>query len=150
VSGSPQSNGAAPEPLYSTRFKIIAAVLVTAVVVAIVVAINKVDSTSDTAAGNSAFVERLIPTRGSQLVQQGTVGVDLKSGWDGLLAINGTAVPSSDLHKTPSLNELTFTPGSGKAMEHLPVGKVCVTANVWKLETGPSQSRQVTWCFEVI
>jgi hypothetical protein len=150
VSGSPQNNGAAPEPLYSTRFKIVAATLVTLVVIGLVVAVKKVDSTSDTAAGNSSSVERLIPVRGSQLVQQGTVGIDLKSGWDGALVINATEVPDKDLHRAPSLNELTFTPGPKKVMEALPTGKVCATARVWKLETGPRQSSLVTWCFEVI
>ncbi len=148
MSGSPQSNGAAPLPLYSTRFKIVAAVLVTLVVVAIVIAVRKVEPGSQ-AGSDSTFVEALIPDRGSQLVQQGTVGIDLKSGWDGSLIINGTAIPDDDLRKAPSLNTLQFTPGPGKALRTLPVGNVCATAIVWPLAT-PKQTRPVNWCFEVI
>jgi len=150
VSGSPQSNGAAPGALYSTRFKVVAAVLVTLVAVAFVVAVQKVEPGSDTSTGAGKFVERLIPDRGTQLVQQGTVGIDLKAGWDASLIVNGTAVPDEELRKVPSLDVVQFTPGPKKVMESLPVGKVCATAIIWKLETGPRQSQPVNWCFEVI
>lgn len=152
MSGSPQSNGAAPAPLYPTRFKLaVAAVLVVLAVVA-VIAYQEIDTSngSNTTGGNPSFVERVIPDRDSQLLQQGTVGIDLKTGWDGTLTINGVAIPEDQLDVTESFNLVQFTPGEGKALRALPIGKICATATVWQEAAGKRSSRPVTWCFEVI
>lgn len=149
--GSPRTNGSSPPPIYSTRFKIIAAVLVTLVAVGFVAAYLATESTDDSdTSGVDSFVEQLIPGRDTQLLQQGTVGIDLAAGWEARLVIDGVAVPEDELNVVDSLNLTEFTPGPDKVMDALPVGTVCATATVWKASTGPEDSRQVTWCFEVI
>jgi hypothetical protein len=155
ASGSPETNGKSAPPLYSTRFKIVAAVLVTLAVGAFVAAYLSTsgdgdDGTGAGGAGAGAFVERLMPGRDTQVVQQGTVGIDLAPGWEGSLVIDGVAIPSEDVDVTESLGLVQFTPGSGKIMRTLPVGNICAQATVFETSTGPRDSRLVSWCFDVI
>lgn len=160
--GSPQTNGSSQPPIYSTRFKIFAALLLTAAAAAFVAAYLSTADSDDSTGGGNSFVEQLIPGRDTQLVQQGTVGIDLAAGWEGELVINGIAIPRDQLDFRPNPvngttvpvvnagNMLQFTPGEGKVLESLPVGNVCATATVWEAESGPDDSRLVTWCFDVI
>jgi hypothetical protein len=151
--GSPQTNGSSPPPLYSTRFKIVAALLVALAIGAFTAAYLQVaedDGDLASSGGTSAFVERLLPESDSQIVQQSPVGIDLTPGWEGTLVVDGIAIPEEELDITESLNLVEFTPGEGKAMTTLPVGKVCASATVWETATGPEDSRQVAWCFDVI
>jgi hypothetical protein len=151
ASGSPQTNGSSAPPLYSTRFKILAAVLLTLAIAAFVAAY--LATSEDDGSGSGAdgeFVERLLPERDSQIVQQGTVGIDLAPGWEGSLTIDGVAIPEDELDVTASLNLVQFTPGEGQAMRTLPVGNVCAQARAWETATGPDAARTVTWCFDVI
>ena len=151
--GSPQTNGSSPPPLYSTRFKILAALLMVLAVGAFAAAYAQTAGDDDDLAssgGNSSFVERLLPQSDSQIVQQSTVGIDLTPGWEGTLVVDGIVIPEDELKVTPSLNLVEFTPGEGKVMRTLPVGKVCASATVWKTSTGSTDSRHVAWCFDVI
>lgn len=151
--GSPQTNGSSPPPLYSTRFKVLATLLVVLAVGAFTAAYVQTAGDDDDLAssgGNSAFVERLLPERDSQIVQQSTVGIDLTPGWEGTLVVDGIAIPEDELKVTASLNLVEFTPGERKVMRTLPVGKVCASATVWETAAGPEDSRQVAWCFDVI
>ena len=168
-SPAPSPNGAsppaAPAPYrYTTRFKITAVVILAVVAVLGVVAYGIAsDSSGDPVAssgGTREFVEQLIPPGGSQVLQQGTVGIDLVSGWTGELSIDGVAIPASDLDTgqegpgdtvSSGLERLTFTPGPSKVMEDLPLGPVCAQAVVWDRAAGRDNSqRTVSWCFEVI
>lgn len=149
--GSPESNGSAAPSLYSTRFKILASLLITLAVAAFVAAY--MTTSDDDGSGSGAdgeFVERLLPERDSQVVQQGTVGIDLAPGWEASLSIDGVPIPEDDLDVTASLNLVQFTPGEGKAMRTLPVGNVCAQAQAFETATGPDDARTVSWCFDVI
>lgn len=151
ASGSPQTNGSSAPPLYSTRFKILAAALITLAVAAFVAAYLSTSEDDGSGTGTDGeFVERLLPERDSQIVQQGTVGIDLAPGWEGSLTIDGVAIPDDELDVTASLNLVQFTPGEGKAMRTLPVGNRCAQARVWESASGPEAARTVTWCFDVI
>lgn len=152
MSGSPQSNGAEPGPLYPTRFKLVVAAFLVVLAVVAVIAYEQIDTSngSDATGGNPSFVERLIPGRDSQLVQQGTVGIDLKTGWDGRLTVDGVAIPEDQLDVTESFNLIQFTPGPKKVLRTLPIGKICATAVVWQQAAGERSARPVNWCFEVI
>ena len=169
--GAPASpNGSSPPAppgpfRYSTRFKIVAvAILAVAIVLGVVAYGLASDSTDDPVAssgGTREFVEQLIPPGDSQVLQQGTVGIDLVTGWTGELTIDDVAIPSSDLDSgqqestgdtvSSGLERITFTPGAGKVMESLPLGPVCAEAIVWDRAAGRANSqRTVSWCFEVI
>lgn len=169
-SGSPRSNGSRPpgsaQPFrYSTRFKIVATLILAVVAGLAVVAYSIASDGSDdpvasSSGGTSEFVEQLVPPNDSQVLQQGTVGIDLVTGWTGQLSIEGVAIPSSDLDSgesetgdgvTSGLERLTFTPGPGKVMATLPLGPACAQAIVWERAAGRENSqRTVSWCFEVV
>lgn len=151
ASGSPETNGSSAPPLYSVRFKILAALLVAVATGAFVAAyLSTGDGDGSGSGTDGEFVERLLPPRDTQLVQQGTVGIDLAPGWEASLTIDGVAIPADELDVTSSLNLVEFTPGEGKAMDALPAGNVCATARAWESATGPERSRSVSWCFDVI
>jgi hypothetical protein len=100
--------------------------------------------------GNSDMVEELIPARNSQVLQQTTVGIDLTTGWDGSLVIEGQEIPAEQV-AVRAPDRLEFTPGDGKVISTLPTGHVCVQAIVWETRTGRTDdARTVGWCFEVL
>lgn len=104
---------------------------------------------SDNNAGDAA-IERFIPTEGDKIFQQGPVGVDLATGYDGTLALNGTAIPDDQLDKTPALNLVQFTPGPDKDVEQYDQGQNCVVATYWLLSDGPGAGTSRSWCFSVL
>jgi hypothetical protein len=59
-------------------------------------------------------------------------------------------IPVEDQRRVPEQNQVFFTPGDGKAVEHLVAGPNCVTATVWKAADGPgtANDRSFSWCFE--
>jgi hypothetical protein len=124
-------------------------------IAAFLAAFTRVSDSSDDpvvqSGGTSDIVEELLPARGSQVVQQTTVGIDLASGWDGTLLLAGREVPADQLDQVPQLNRITFTPAEGKVLAALPAGRFCVTAVVWESRTGRTAgARNVDWCFEVV
>lgn len=105
------------------------------------------DATSDT---TPAFVDRLIPTSGSEVLRQATVGVDLANGYDAVLVINGVEVRSAEdgLIRDPGSGLIQFTPGPGRPVESLQPERNCVTALVWKVTEGEGAAVPVSWCFD--
>jgi hypothetical protein len=152
------SNGSSPPapPFagYSVRFKLVAAIVLTAAIGGLVLAyMGLSESDSDgivRSGGTSDFVEELLPAEGSQVVQQTPIGIDLASGWEGTLVVDGREIPPDQLNRRPALNRIEFTPGEGKVLASLPGGRVCVTAIVWETRAGRSGARNVNWCFDVV
>lgn len=155
-SGDDATAAAAPQPrrpVYSLRFKLFAAVVLTLAIAAFAVAALSVDEDGDAVPSGSAdFVEALIPAEDSQIPSQATVGIDLAAGWEGTLVIDGVEIPEDQLNtERRDLYRVEFTPGEGKVYESLPTGPQCVTARVWEISVGRADSTEnITWCFEVI
>jgi hypothetical protein len=84
---------------YSTRFKVIAVIVLALAIAAFVAAYLATSDEGDDALGTSGdaigneIVEQRIPAPGSQVPQQSTVGVDLLSGWEGTLQLNDVEIP---------------------------------------------------------
>jgi hypothetical protein len=139
---------------YSTRFKLLAAVVVTVAAGLIAIAIVALDDGGEDPVlrgGDRAVVENLIPRRDSQVPQQSTVGIDLVTGWDGTLVLGGVEIPRDQLQITPEIGLIEFTPADGAAVEELRTGQNCVTAVVWRIEDGRGvDDRIIPWCFEVV
>jgi hypothetical protein len=139
---------------------VVLAVVAVLGVVAYQMASGSSDDPVASSGGTREFVEQLVPPGDSQVLQQGTVGIDLVSGWTGELTVDDVPIPASDLDAgedessdgvSSGLERLTFTPGAGKVMESLPLGPVCAQALVWDRAAGRDNSqRTVSWCFEVI
>jgi hypothetical protein len=139
---------------YSTRFKIVAAAVVSVALVLIVIAFSALSSGNKDpvlSAGDAQIVENLIPRRNSQIPQQSTVGIDLVTGWTGVLRVNGVEIPEDQLQVTPQIGLIDFTPGPGKEVEEFRTGQNCVTAVIWQLAEGRGVAdRNINWCFQVV
>ena len=139
---------------YSTRFKIVAAAVVTVAVGMIVYAFIGLDEGGEDPVlqgGDRAVVENLIPRRNAQVPQQSNVGIDLVVGWDGTLVIEGVEIPREQLQLTPEIGLIEYTPAPGQAVEELQSGENCVTAVIWKVSEGRGvDDRSIPWCFDVV
>jgi hypothetical protein len=142
-------------PVYSTRFKILAAALLAAAIAAFVGAYLTFAQGEDDpvlrSGGQDEYVEALMPDRNSQVPQQTTVGIDLATGWTGVLVIDGVEIPEDELNVTQELGLVQYTPADGRAVEQLEGGRNCVTAIVWPLSEGRERgAHNVEWCFDVV
>jgi hypothetical protein len=139
--------------VYSTRFKVVATLVLAAAIAAFVLAYLSFQEGEDDpmlTTGTSEIVETLIPRRNSQVPQQASVGIDLVSGWTGTLLVNGVEIPQDELTLTPELALIEFSPGDGRAVEELATGRNCVTAVVWPIAQGRGSAEQIPWCFDVV
>ena len=139
---------------YSTRFKLVAAAVVTVAVGLFVVAFSALSGGDDDPVlpeGDQQVVEDLIPRRDAQVPQQSEVGIDLVTGWEGTLVLNGVEIPADELQLTPQIGLIQYTPGEGKTVEALETGQNCVTALIWRISEGRGvNDRTIPWCFEVV
>jgi hypothetical protein len=146
---------------YPTRTKVVVVVVLTVAIAALVLAYL---TTAEGDGGDAQVtgapglgerdpdgVDALIPPRGSQILGQEQIGIDLAPGWTGellLLPGNGRAstLPDGQL-ETDELNRITFTPGEGKAIERLS-GDYCIAATIWdRVEGREATQRTENWCF---
>jgi hypothetical protein len=138
---------------YSTRFKVIAVLVLTLAISLLVLAALSLGDNQDQglSADNAPVVDALIPAANTQVPQQSSVGIDLAVGWDGVLQINGVEVPEDELVVTPQTGLIMFTPGEGKTVQQFQTGRNCVTAIVWRIADGRGVAdRPIPWCFEVV
>ncbi|HEX5367061.1 MAG TPA: hypothetical protein VFW63_10430 [Acidimicrobiales bacterium] len=140
--------------VYSTRFKVVAAVVVAVAAGLFTLAVLALDEGGDDPVlrgGDEAVVEDLIPRRDAQVPQQTSIGIDLVAGWDAALVVDDVEIPRQELQLTPEIGLVQFTPGPGRAVEELRPGRNCVTAVIWQLAEGRGgDDRRIPWCFEVV
>jgi hypothetical protein len=152
--GGNDEPGMAGTSVYSTRFKLVAAALITLTVVAFAFAYGSAQEGGEDPvleSGNADFVETLIPQRNAQVPQQSSVGIDLLSDWTGVLVINDVEIPEDQLQRTDELGLIQYTPGEGKAVEELKAGANTVTAVVWpRSQSRDTAAQDITWAFEVV
>jgi hypothetical protein len=106
-------------------------------------------SSSNLAGGT---IVELIPTDGSNIVQQDQIGIVLKTGYTTRLTVNGTAIPVGQM-KTVNYSgqtQYTFQPGPGQVFSRWPAGKSCVAATYWRVQDGPVHASSQDWCFTVV
>jgi hypothetical protein len=140
---------------YSTRFKIVAPLLVLVALVLLVVAYQRAANSGDDpvleSGGGQDFVEELIPDRNSQVVQQTTIGIDLATGWEAALVLGSQEVPEDQVSVNQALNRVEFTPGPGTVLDALPAGRFCAQAIAWESAVGrEAREHPVSWCFTVV
>jgi hypothetical protein len=139
---------------YSTRFRVVAALVFAVAVALLAVAVIGLEDGSDDPVlqgSDRAVVENLIPRRNAQVPQQSGVGIDLVTGWDGTLVVGDVEIPRDQLVLTPEIGLVEFTPGPGQAVEELDTGENCVTAVIWRISDGRGvDDRPIRWCFDVV
>ena len=140
--------------VYSTRFKIGAIAVLAVAITLFAVAIRAFEDGDDDPVlqgGDAAVVENLLPRRNAQVPQQSSVGIDLVTGWEGTLVVDGVEIPEDELQVTPEIGLIEYTPGEGKAVERLDAGQNCVSAIIWMIADGRGvDDRTIPWCFEVV
>ncbi len=120
---------------------------------------------NDVAMTRDPAVVRQLPAPGAHILHQAQVGAILRVGYDGRIAINGIAIPEDQMDGAvpasspvydPRLgsrpnrrNEVLFTPGKGKVIDHYGTGDVTIVVRYWKIADGPSRARSVAWRFSV-
>ena len=107
---------------------------------------------SDDIRAVDAAVEQLVPDDGSPgVLRQAEIGIDLATGWTGILTINGVEIPEDQLRRNDPLNQVFFQPGEGKEIEQLAPGTVVAVATIWRPVAGETRddARTVVWRFRV-
>lgn len=94
-------------------------------------------------------VDRLIPASGDEVLSQSEIGVDLATGFDAYLIVNGTEIRDEEdgLQRELGLGTVTYQPGAGKPIEALQPDKNCVIAMIWPQRDGPESAEPLSWCF---
>ena len=104
---------------------------------------NAVTGSSQASDSLPTSVERLIPESGTSVLAQSEVGIDLATGYDAYLVIDGqvidneaTAENPDGLRKVPDLQLVEYTPAEGRRVERLEGPQQCVDAFVWDQREG--------------
>jgi hypothetical protein len=99
-------------------------------------------------------------------LRQSQIGVDLATGYRGVLIIDGQTIPTYDLAQNdcsenkapytgqdsvfdPGQNTVYFTPRPGSTIERFAPGEHRVVVQFWKLCTDPALAQQASWTFKV-
>jgi hypothetical protein len=127
--------------------------------------------TGDDAANLPGAVEEVTPAVASvQVPQQSTVIVDLQTGYEGYLEIDGLQLPTIRLDEVgridaepgeqivyppgvrfePGNATLSFTPGADQEIESFAPGLHTLRVVFWKTTEGEEQARSFTWTFTVV
>ena len=121
--------------------------------------------TGDDVIFNDPAIEALLPVPGSEVLRQSQVGIDLASGFDAELVINGVPIPRDQVNilrnaedpdqsaEEPgvfatTINRFLYQPLEGRAVPELKGDENCVVATFWPL-ADPSDVRTTSWCFTV-
>jgi hypothetical protein len=130
--------------MYTTKQRL---VLIVPVAIAVLAGVLLwINNKQGTPTADSSIIESISPDRNSSTLQQAAVSIDLQSGWDASLVIDGRAIPDDQLDKVTAQGTVTFQPGPGKEFEFLQAGQNCVVATYWPLNS-PDQKFTTNWCF---
>lgn len=122
-------------------------------------------NTDDDVIFNDPAIEALLPVPGSEVLRQSQVGIDLISGFDAELVINGVPIPRDQVNvlrnsENPdesaeqpgvfaeTINRFLYQPLEGRAVPELKGDENCVVATFWPL-SDPTDVRTTSWCFTV-
>lgn len=122
-----------------------------------------------------ATIESIDPVRdATQVPQQTRVFVDLQTGYEGVLIVDGIELPVVSLDDVstgipglgadegeqieippgaiyePGNATLTFEPGVSQPIERFDTGVHTVTVRYWRIDEGPSRFRTFTWSFYAV
>lgn len=130
--------------------------------------------TGDDGIDRPEAIESVQPVENAiQVLQQDQIIVDLQSGYEGRLVVDGIELPTTiigqsdvdpgvqaepgqqiDLPTTavfdPGNAVLSFQPVEGALIETFTEGEHEVTVFFWRIEEGPERARAYTWTFDVV
>ena len=98
---------------------------------------------------SGGIVELQAPAPESSVLSQAQLLIDLTTRYDARFVVNGVAIPDDQTQRRPELNQVTFLPGNGKAIERFPAGRNCVQADIFRIDGAQDDVSPVRWCFNV-
>ena len=110
---------------------------------------------SDMSVSQNPAIDRIIPNRGDEVLQQQTVGIDLASGYQ---LVRLTISPdeacrfpvdvTSQVRHVEGLQQYLFTPNPGQLVEQLAADSNCAIATFEEI-ANPGTTQQIDWTFTV-
>ena len=131
----------------TARQRLLVAIFPTVALIA--AAVLWITNTGGESRASDAIIEARIPAANDKVLQQAEVGIDLLSGWDAQLTLNGKVIPDDQIRRIPAQSRYTFTPGVGKEVEVYLAGQNCVLAKYWRIDK-PNSTFTDNWCFSVL
>ncbi|HLU42329.1 MAG TPA: hypothetical protein VKZ55_08035 [Microthrixaceae bacterium] len=130
--------------------RVVTTLLVLGSLAGLVVTVSLAQTGSDAAGNLPDSVEQVMPVAGAEVPRQSLIGIDVATGHDAYLVINGIEVRSTDdgLIKDLGTGLIQFQPGPGTPVDSLEPGRNCVVANVWDRIVGEESTSAVSWCFD--
>ncbi len=121
---------------------------------------------SDIRVEGNPIIESLLPEPDSEVLRQSFVGIDLISGYEAELTINGVPIPPDEINvlrdlENPresaetsgsfgsTLNRFLSQPLEGRAVPELLGDRNCVSAVYWPL-SDPEKRQRIDWCFTAL
>ncbi len=96
-------------------------------------------------------IEELIPSAGSEVLAQQTVGIDLIDSPRFVveLYLNGLRIPDDELLKATSTNRVVYQSGPDRSVESLEADRNCLRAVFYPLTEEPATPTrgEHVWCF---
>jgi hypothetical protein len=115
----------------------------------LVLAAQLADTGGDTEfSADSPSFERLIPQRGTEILRQDDVGIDLAPGFTAALVVNGIEIPADQTAVRQGVDEYLYKGGEDGIVPFV-AGQNCVTALIWPVDQTRESARDVSWCFNV-
>lgn len=97
-----------------------------------------------------AGVESVFPAQGQLVLRQDRIIADLRTGFQGVLQIDGVEIPEDQLQRTPELGIVQYTPGPGTETGPLAPGRHTARVVFWDATAGrEAGTRSYTWTFQV-
>ena len=128
--------------------RIILTVLIAGALVGFVFALNSSETETEPTFTDSA-VRAVYPGQGKLELRQTRIGVELDVEYTAVLAIDGVEIPEDQHEREPSLGQVFYTPGEGKATGELEPGRHCATAHLWRFNETREDARRYSWCFQL-
>ncbi len=119
-------------------------------VTAVLLGIAYVNSDTSTQSASNSSISSLTPTPGGLHNPRGDVIVDLVTGLDARLVINGIVIPDDEIIAVESESLFTFRPQAGKVIESFDTGINTAEVIFWPQgEPEPSDAERYSWEFKV-
>jgi hypothetical protein len=96
----------------------------------------------------TSAIVRVSPPPGDLDLRQTAVSVTLAAGYTGNLFVDGAQVPEDELHREPTLYQITLTPRAGGQF-NLGPGRHCASVTYWPLASPADTRPSAPWCFNL-
>tara|TARA_X000000368_G_scaffold27981_2_gene21092 strand:- start:10536 stop:11021 length:486 start_codon:yes stop_codon:yes gene_type:complete len=155
-------------PRRSLFSRILGPALVTVGITGVILgfALSNSGSTDDIRVEGNPVIEALFPEPDAEVLRQTSIGIDLITGYEAELTINGVPIPPDQINvlrdlENPresaqtsgtfgsTLNKFSYQPLEGRAVPELQGDRNCVVAVYWPL-SDPTDRASIEWCFTAL